>query len=185
VKEGNMKKLYIILPLALILCFMVGCQDKAAMAELDEFKAQAEVEEQNEALIRHHYEELNKGNVEIINESFAPEYGLYRPSNSLKPMSREEIIEALKSGLRASPDTNYSIEELYAVGDRVIVRLVITGTHEGDIGGIPATGNKIEYSAILISRIENGKIIEERGEADLLGLMMQLGMELKPKEGEK
>ena len=46
-----MKKLCMISPLALILCFMVSCQDKEAMAELEEFKAQAEVEEQNKALV--------------------------------------------------------------------------------------------------------------------------------------
>jgi len=45
-----MKKLLIILPLALILCFMVGCQDKEAMAELEEFRAQAAVEEQNKEI---------------------------------------------------------------------------------------------------------------------------------------
>jgi len=45
-----MKNLYMILPTALILCFMVGCQDKEAMAELEKFKAQVEVEEQNKTL---------------------------------------------------------------------------------------------------------------------------------------
>ena len=47
-----MKKIYLILPLALALCFVVGCQDKEAMAELEEFKAQAEVEETGEAALR-------------------------------------------------------------------------------------------------------------------------------------
>ena len=42
-----MKKLLMILPLAMILCFMVSCQDKESMAELEEFRAQAEVEEKN------------------------------------------------------------------------------------------------------------------------------------------
>ncbi len=51
--------------------------------------------------------------------------------------------------------------------------------------GIPATGNKYESSGILINRIENGKIVEAREELDQLGMMMQLGMELKPKEEEK
>ena len=46
-----MKNYMIILPLALILCFMVGCQDKEAMAELEEFRAQAAVEEQNKELV--------------------------------------------------------------------------------------------------------------------------------------
>ena len=59
-----MKKLTIILPLALLLCFTVGCQDKEAMAELEEFRAQAEIEEQNKALVRKWYEELDKGNLD-------------------------------------------------------------------------------------------------------------------------
>jgi hypothetical protein len=57
-----MKKPLMILPLALILCFMVGCQDKATMTELEEFRAQAAVEEQNIAIVKHFFEELNKGN---------------------------------------------------------------------------------------------------------------------------
>ena len=61
-----MKKLFMILPLVLILCFMVGCQDKEAMAELDEFIAQAEVEEQNKELIRDFLGEIDSGNWDII-----------------------------------------------------------------------------------------------------------------------
>jgi hypothetical protein len=37
----------------------------------------------------------------------------------------------------------------------------------------------------MINRIENGKIVEDREYADLLGMMQQLGMELKPKQAEK
>ena len=180
-----MKKLFMILPLALILCFMVGCQDKAAMAELEEFKAQAAVEEQNKELVLRFYEEIDKQNFDAAIAMLASEYGLYTPSNSPKPRSPEESIGALKMALRVSPDTNYGVEELYAVGDRVIARFVVTGTHEGDLPGFAATGNKFEYSAIVIARIENGKIIEEKIEFDELGFMQQLGMELKPKEGEK
>ena len=52
-KRGNKKKYLMTLPLALILCLMVGCQDKEAMAELEEFKAQAAVEEQNKEIVTH------------------------------------------------------------------------------------------------------------------------------------
>jgi len=180
-----MKKLFMILPLALLLCFMVGCQDKAAMAELEELKAQAALEEQNKEIVRQLYEAIDEQNFDAAIAMLASEYGLYTPSNSPKPRSREESIEALKMALRVSPDTNYGVEELYAVGDRVIARLIATGTHEGDLPGFPATGNKFEYSAIVIARIENGKIIEEKIEFDELGFMQQLGMELKPKEEEK
>jgi hypothetical protein len=55
-----MKKLLMILPMALILCFMVGCQDKEAMAELEAMKAQAEVEEQNKEVVHKLYESIDK-----------------------------------------------------------------------------------------------------------------------------
>lgn len=63
-------------------------------------------------------------------------------------------------------------------------RTTLNGTHKGEFMGIPPTGKKIEYTAMVIVRFSEGKIVESREEADMLGLMQQLGMELKPK-GEK
>ncbi len=177
-----MKKLLLILPLALILCFMVGCQDKEAMAELEEFKAQAEVEEQNKEIVKRFWEEFNKGNAEIYKELFASDYTYYAPSNSPQPMSREEIMEFMKTFFEAFPESIWSIEDLIAAGDKVIVRFFYKGTHEGEFLSVPATGNKVEMGGIIITRIENGKIVEDRDESDMFGFMQQLGMELKPKE---
>ena len=142
-----MKKLFMILPLALILCLIVGCQDKEAMAELEEFRAQAEIEKQNEALYRGIIEEINKGNSEYFNEFYSPDSLYYMVSNSPKPLTREEYQEFVKGFFKAFPDLNFSIEELYAVGDRVIARLILRGTHEGEYGGVPATGNKFVMSS--------------------------------------
>ena len=180
-----MKKLFMILPLALILCFMVGCQDKEAMAELEEMKAQAEVEEQNKDVVRKFLEELDRGNIENVVELFAPSFLWYTPSNSPNPMSREEVYEFLKMVFIAFPKWQHKIEEIIAVGDKVITRTIGYTTHEGEFQGIPATGNKVEFGVIVIFRIEEGKIVEMREEGDMLGMMMQLGMELKPKEADQ
>ena len=127
-----MKKLCMILPLALILCFMVGCQDKEAMAELEAFKAQAEVEEQNKALMRKSFEAWGKGDFEAFKGLLAPDYAFYYPPNSPNPISREELIEVVKMIFVAFPDYNASIEELFAVGDQVIFRHISRSTHQGD-----------------------------------------------------
>ncbi len=177
-----MKKLFMILPLTLILCFMIGCQDKAAMAELEKYRVQAKLEEQNLAIANRAWEASSKGDFETLKELGTPEYLWYLPSNSTKPISREEAIEKAKRLHSAFPDISFSIEELIAAEDKVIFRYIMRGTHQGEFAGIPATGNKVEISGILIGRIENGKIVEEREEMDMLGLFMQLGMELKPKE---
>ncbi len=180
-----MKKLCVLLPLALILCFMFGCQDKAAMAELEKFKAQVAVEEQNKQIVNRFIEEMNKGNPEnneVLKGLHSPDLAHYIPSNSPKPMSLDEAIEPLKPVFEAFPDAVWSIEDLIAADDKVIVRFVLRGTHEGEFMGIPPTGNKVEVGGINIMRIENGKIVEDWEDFDALGWLQQLGLELKPKE---
>jgi steroid delta-isomerase-like uncharacterized protein len=179
-----MRKLYMILPLTMTLCFMVGCQDKAAMAELEEFKATAAVEELNEELADKWLEAWNKADFEAFDELLAPDFALYYPSRSTKPISQEETVEMGKMLKKAFPDISWSLEELIVTEHKVVFRLIERGTHEGEFLGIPATGNKHEMSAIWISRIENGKIVEQREDFDMLGLYQQLGMELKLKEKE-
>jgi steroid delta-isomerase-like uncharacterized protein len=184
-EEEKMKKYLGIVPLALLFSFTIACQDKAAMAELEKYKAQAEVEEQNKGLVKRMYEAFEKGDFEAYKEVVAPEYVWYVPTMSTEPKSREETIEFGKMIRIAFPDFSYNIEELIAVEDRVISLFIFRGTHEGEFLGIPATGNKIESSGVMISRIDNGKIVEDKEELDQLGMMMQLGMELKPKEAKK
>lgn len=152
------------------------------MAELEEMKAQADVEEQNKDLVKRYIEEWNKGNTEIHKEFNAPDCVFYMPSNRSHSKSEEEKIEDIKMQSRAFPDINWSIEELFAVRDRVIVRGILTGTHEGEFQGIPATGNKFEVGVITIYQIKKGKIIEERIDMDTLGMVEALGFELKLKE---
>jgi steroid delta-isomerase-like uncharacterized protein len=179
------KKPLLAFSLVLLLCFAFSCQNKAEKAELEKFRAQATLEEQNKEIVKRFLEGLNKGNVEIMDELYAPEYSWYYSSTTPKPMTREETIEFFATFLRAFPDANWSIQGLFPVGDRVIAWLTVRGTHQGEFQGIPATGNKIEFNGFDMFRIQNGKVVEEREETDMLGLYQQLGMELKPKDAKK
>jgi len=179
-----MKKLCIILPMALILCFMVGCQDKEAMAELEEMKAQAEVEEQNKALVQRILEEGDKSGATILDEVCTSDYKMYFPSNA-EPINLEEHKELWQAFIVAFPDLTHRIDEFIAEGDMVSTRETLSGTHKGEFQGIPPTGKKFEFSAICIWRFSDGRLAEYWSDGDILGLMMQLGMELKPKEGDK
>ena len=176
-----MKKLITIIPFVFLLCFTFGCQDKAAMAELEEFRAQAALEEQNKELIRNANETWMKRDYENIREFFAPNFAYYSPSNS-KPLNQDEVIEKVKMFLKAFPDFTVIYEDIIAKEDKVIVREITRCTHQIEAYGIPPTGNEIESSEIAIFRVENGKIAEVRIESNSIGFMMQLGMELKPKE---
>ena len=183
--KESLTQLFLVISLCFLLCFSISCQKQEATAELEEMKAQAELEEQNKVLVKRIYETFSKGDLEAYKEMLAPEYVWYLPSRSTEPISREGMIEFGKMLHNAFPDITYSVEELIAEGDKVMSRFIVRGTHKGEYQGIPATGNKIEASGVMITRIENGKLVEDREELDALGLMMQLGMELKPKEEEK
>jgi len=180
-----MKKLLCVIPFILLLCFNISCQNKAEKAELEKFRAQAKLEEQNKEIVKRGFEALNKGDFDAIKEMTAPEFVRYIPSKSIDIQSPEERVAFAKALHIAFPDVNFSIEELYADGDRVSYRFIMRGTHQGEWKGIPATGNKFEISGIGIWRIENGKVVEVREELDRLGRMQQLGMELKPKAVKK
>jgi ketosteroid isomerase-like protein len=177
--EGNMRKALCVLPLVVLLCLSFACQDKAAMAELEKYKAQAKLEEQNEALVRTVFGELNKHNM-AYQEMYAPEYGWHFPSSNPKGITREEEAGYIKLAWAAFPDLHWDIEEMVSSGDRVIVRYIERGTHKGEYQGLLATGNRIEASGIWMARIKDGKIVEVREDFDALGWMQQLGMELKP-----
>jgi steroid delta-isomerase-like uncharacterized protein len=179
-----MKKKFIVLSLALLLCFTVACRDEAAMAELEEFKAQMALEEQNMALATRYNEAWKSGNLEAIKEIYSPDF-IWHASDG-GDYSSEEMIEinreAIEQHKKAIPDLTIINEDVIMKGDKVITRYTLRGTHKGNVGGIPATGNKIELSGIEIIRIENGRIAESWEENNLLRFYQQLGMELKPKE---
>ena len=180
-----MKNPILVGALVILLCFAFGCQNKAEKAELEKFRTQAKLEEQNKALVKPSLEAWSKGEFEVFRETVAPNVVWYMPSRTISVRSAEELIEAGKMVRKGFPDIAFSIEEIFAAGDRVIFRYIEKGTHLGEYAGIPATGNKYEISGIDIWRIENGKVVEVRSDNDMLGLMMQLGMELKPKEVKK
>ena len=177
-----MKILVTIISFVLILCFIIGCQNKEVRAELEAMKTQAKVEAQNLELVNKVIAEYNKRNLEFLVSVNPPDYDFYSPSGISNPISLEKSIEEVKMLWEAFPDITLSLEESIAAGDKVISRLIFRGTHQGEFQGIPATGKKIEFSGINIMCIKNNKIVEEWSNIDRLGLMTQLGMELKPIE---
>ena len=181
-----MKNLFLIIPLVILLCFAFGCQDKEAMAELEEFKAQAEVEEQNEIFVRQFMEEMdeNSGLTNELLELLADDFR-WHTWGTFEPLNKEACSQVIAMLYRAFPDFTHTYEDMIAKGDKVASRCIIRGTHEGELQGIPPTGKKIEYGALQLWKIKEGKVAEVWVQADMLMMMQQLGMELMPKEAEK
>ena len=168
--------------LVLLLCFTFACQNKADNAELEKFRTQAKVEEQNKASFRYWLEETDKDNYAAWDKVCSADYVSHFAGMS---WNLEEHKQANRPFLVAFPDIKHGIDYMIAEADRVSVRVTLTGTHKGEFMRIPPTGNKIKYTAMLEGRFSEGKIVEVWGTVDLLTLMQQLGLELKPKEIKK
>jgi steroid delta-isomerase-like uncharacterized protein len=179
-----MKRLILVASLALALCLTFACQNKAEKAELEKFRAQAATEEQNKAVARQLHEALDSQNIERFNELFAPG-GVVHGATPQEDISAENSAQFLQPFYQAFPDLSHSIEDLFAKGDKVVARVLIQATHKGELMGIPPTGNKVKYHQITILQIADGKIKEGWRLTDSLGMMSQLGLELKPKEVKK
>jgi predicted ester cyclase len=179
-----MKKFFMILPLALISCFMVGCQDKKAMTELEAIKAQLEVEEQNKEIVRRLAEEEDGGNLfEIIDEIVAPNVIYHYPNND--ELSGLENLKQNRAQLHtAFSDIKHTIKYQVAEDDLVVTHYTWSGTHNKEWLGIEPTDQKIALTILETCRLKDGKIVEAWVEFEFLGFMQQLGMELNPKEME-
>jgi steroid delta-isomerase-like uncharacterized protein len=87
--------------------------------------------------------------------------------------------EAFKPFVRnfraALPDLHMSIEDLLEQGDKVMVRIVLTGHHDGGGLGVPATGRAVRIEGMVLLRFDKGTIVEGWNSWDQLGLLRQIG----------
>ena len=138
--------------------------------------------EDNKALVRRLYEEvLNQGKLALIDELCAPEFVYHNASTTIQ--GREPYKQFLSIYLTASPDLHFTREDEVAEGDKVVSRYTTRGTHLGPFMGIPPTGKHVTVTGIAITRIANGKVVEEWANADELGLLQQLGVVPTPGQG--
>jgi predicted ester cyclase len=86
--------------------------------------------------------------------------------------------QAMTNRLRvAFGDMRFTIHDLIASGDRVVVRWSMTAKHHGPLAGIPATGKPIQQRANVIYRMEGGRIAEGWAQMDQMGVLRQLGID--------
>lgn len=136
--------------------------------------------EANKALVRRFYEEINKGNLDAMDELVAEDYVDHNPPPfpGLRP-GREGLKQSFRMFLEATPGY-HRIEDQLAEGDKVVTRLTSFGKHEGDLPGAPRTGNELQMTSITIHRIAGGMLVEKWAEKDLMGFLQQIGLMPRP-----
>jgi len=130
--------------------------------------------EENKALIRRYIEELDKGNTAIVDQLVAANCVVHYPGG-LDVRGPEALKEHAAKFYTAFPDFLHTIEDIVAEEDKVVARFTNRGTHKGEFMGIAPTGKQVTFTAIGISRITEGKLVEAWVDYDALGLLQQLG----------
>ncbi len=133
--------------------------------------------EENKALARRVLEEMfNKGNLDVADDLLAPDYVDHDPAmpeDIHGPEGFKQYVGAYRS---AFPDLHLEIEEQIAEGDLVATRWTGTGTHDGELAGIPPTGKRVTLPGMEIVRISGGKLVEGWEGYDSMTMMRQLGV---------
>jgi steroid delta-isomerase-like uncharacterized protein len=145
-----------------------------ALVNINEAEARNIMSEQNKALARSFFEEIeNQGNFSVADQIFARDFVNHAPFGEMHGI---EAAKQFASMLRtAFPDLHTTVEDQIAEGDRVATRWNARGTHRGEFQGVPASGRQMQITGITICRIAGGKIVEQWGNPDLFTLMQQLG----------
>lgn len=140
--------------------------------------------EDNQAIVRRAFEEIwNAGNLDLADDLYAPNHCNNDPVFPSVVPGPEGISTTVAVFRAAFPDLQFTIEDLFAVEDRVVSRWTAQGTHAADlkgigpiIAGVPATQKHVTVKGMSIARVEDGKIQESWNNWDALGLMRQLGV---------
>lgn len=114
----------------------------------------------------------NQGGLDVIDDLYAPDYVGHSTTQTIEgPDGRKAYIEMFRT---AFPDGKITVDDLIYAEDTVVARYTWTGTHEGELMGVPPTSNEVEVSAVAITRFEDDTIIEQWIFGDVYGLLKQL-----------
>lgn len=136
---------------------------------------QQQQQQQSKQIVRQLFEASDQQNIEKIAQLVTiTNYSFH--FSGMPPMDWTGHIQLFTAFNSAFSDLHRNIEDMVAEGGgKVAVRFTITGTHKGELQGIPPSGKKISIDAMDFLTIIDGKITEEWVTADMMGLMQQIG----------
>ena len=133
--------------------------------------------DQNKAAARRFFDAWTSGELDAFDEIIPPDYQEHDTQNpnasTPGPAGAKRTAEMYRA---AFPDDHFEIEQQVAEGEYVTTRWTVTGTQDGELMGMPASGKQVTVSGITIARFEDGMIVEGWTNWDTLGMMQQLGV---------
>jgi predicted ester cyclase len=131
--------------------------------------------EENKKIVQRYQEIYNSNDLEALGEVVSEDLLTPKIMPGI-PTGMEGAKVAHRIMLAGFPDYQTIIDDLVAEGDKVAVRITMSGTHTGSFMSIPATGKNVSFTGMYIARIVDRKIVEHWGEEDGVSLLQQLGV---------
>src|SRR5476651_751300 len=96
------------------------------------------------------------------------------PAPPAGTIPKQNSVGVFAARLKGIPDLSVAIEALVATEDRCAASFVYTGTHQGVLLGVPATGKQLRFTSCDIFRVAGGKLVEHWGMGDIAGVLAQI-----------
>jgi steroid delta-isomerase-like uncharacterized protein len=131
-------------------------------------------ERENEKIVEKIFEDMNRhDDLEAVFSHYSDDITGVLPSGTI--IDKEEMRRRRPIGFMAAcPDLKFRIDRMVSQGDTVWVEYTATGTHKGDLFGIPATNKKFEYQSVFIYDIEAGKVKRYKCYFSMLRFLKQI-----------
>ena len=122
------------------------------------------------------YDLINAGDIDGFGRQFADDF-VEREEIPGLPPTKDGVLLYFRLLTAAFPDMRMDVQDVIASGDKAVARVRVSGTHQGEFMGIPATGNPVSLNLIDITRFgDDGLAREHWGVVDQLAMMQQLGV---------
>lgn len=120
---------------------------------------------------------LNRGDVSVADEAFAPDCVVHI-TGIADPIRGVEAWKQVVAGVLAGiPDLHFTIEDQVTVGEKVAFRWHARGTHTGPLGALPPTGRTVSFDGLILDRVVDGRVVERWEQWDQSLMLQQLGLQ--------
>jgi len=126
--------------------------------------------------IRRLYDLINAGDLDGFGRQFADDFVEHNELPGLPP-TKAGVLQNFQMLLSAFPNLRMEVQDVVTCGDKAVARVRVSGTHQGEFMGLPATGKSATVDLIDITRFgDDGLAREHWGVVDMLALLQQLGI---------
>jgi steroid delta-isomerase-like uncharacterized protein len=128
------------------------------------------------ATMRSAYDRINAGDIEGLGALLADDFVEHEETPGFPP-TKEGVLQFFRAYRAAFPDLRMDAEDVLASGDKAVARVRATGTHQGELAGIPPAGKHVDVQLIDIMKFDDAGLVREHwGVVDTMSMMRQLGV---------